>query len=61
MIRRLLDPALGARVRAVLRTLGAFGALVALGAHAEEVAAAITAAQGLLALFVLAPTPPPEG
>lgn len=58
--RRLLDPALGARTRAVLRTLGALGVGAAIVAKADAVAAAITAAQGLLALLVLTPTPPPS-
>jgi hypothetical protein len=59
-LRRLLDPQLGARVRAVLRTLGAIGTLGALAANAEEIAAALTAAQALLALLVASPYPTSE-
>lgn len=59
-VRRLLDPSLGANVRAVLRTLAAMGTLGALAARSEEIVAVLTAAQGLLALLVLAPTERPS-
>lgn len=59
-LRKFLDPTLGAKARAFIRALGALGTLAALSANADVIAAAITAAQVLLAIFVAKPTTPPE-
>lgn len=58
---RLLDPELGARVRAVVRAVGVLCTIGALAAKADEIAAVITAAQGVLAVLVLTPTAKPKG
>ena len=59
-VRRLLDPELGGRVRAVLRTLGAFATLGALSQNADEIVAVLTSLQALLAVLVMVPTPAPN-
>lgn len=58
MIRRLLDPTLGAKLRAVLRAVLALGVIpAAYSAHSDALVAVLVAAQPLLALLVAAPTP----
>ncbi len=60
-LKKLLDPALGANLRATLRvltTLPFVGAYIA-GVDVDVVLAWVAAAQGVLALLVVLPTPKP--